>query len=53
MSKKAENLVFIEQLFTFLYIFGKDKNQLAPAIFKILIAKYQSALNSEESKVYI
>jgi hypothetical protein len=30
-----------------LSIFGKDKNQLAPAIFKVLIYKYQNTINSE------
>lgn len=45
--------MFIQQLFAMLSIFGKDKNQLAPAIFKILISKYQNTLSTEESRTYV
>ena len=48
ISKKSDSIVFIQQLFALLLsIFGKDKNQLAPAIFKILITKFQTTLNVE------
>ena len=47
ISKKSDSIVFIQQLFAMLSIFGKDKNQLAPAIFKILISKFQATLNVE------
>ena len=41
LSKHAELIVFINQLFTLLVLFGRHKIALAPNIFKILTTKYQ------------
>lgn len=53
LSDFGENLTFIHQLFSLLYIFGRDKNPIAPSIFKTLVGKYQESVSREESQAVI
>ena len=53
IPKFSSNVVFIQQLFTLLSIFGKDKNQLAPSIYKILVNKFQTTINEVHSRIFI
>ena len=41
ISNLGDMIVFIHQLFALLHILGRDKNSLAPTIYKFLITKYQ------------
>ena len=53
VSKVTLGAVFINQLFALLSILGKDKNQLAPSIYKVLISKFQATINDTHSRLYI
>jgi hypothetical protein len=53
LSKVSANIMFIQQLFTLLSILGRDKNQLAPSLYKVLLFKFQKSVNETQSRVFI
>lgn len=53
LSKVSANIMFIQQLFTLLSILGRDKNQLAPSLYKVLLFKFQKSANETQSRVFI
>lgn len=45
MSKQSEEFSYVVQLFTLLSILGAGKIHFAPAIYKILVSKYNETVN--------
>ena len=53
LPKVSSNIILIQQLFALLAIFGKDKNPLAPSLYKIIISKFQKTINETHTKTFI
>ena len=53
LAKVSAYTILIQQLFALLSIFGKDKNPLAPSLYKIIINKFQKTINEIHTKIFI
>ena len=52
ITQKAENIAFINLMFSFVSLLGKDKNPAAPTLYKIIVNKYQQCSDADEANLY-
>lgn len=53
ISKRGDVMIYSNQLFAFLQLFGKKKNGIAPQLFKLAVDRYRNTINEDESHNYL